>query len=72
MEQDPALASARWFKATASTTGQGCVEAAFLPGGRVAVRDSKDPGGGVHVFTGRDWRRFLRGVRCGEFGSPRA
>lgn len=70
MEQDSALVGARWFKARASTSGQGCVEAAFLPSDGVALRDSKNPGRAAHVFSGREWRRFLRGVKDGEFGLP--
>ena len=36
------LARARWFKATASSGGQGCVEVAHLDHWTV-VRDSKEP-----------------------------
>ena len=39
------------------------------PWGRdaVAVRDSKDRSGPVHVFTPRDWAAFVSGVLNGEF-----
>ncbi len=36
----------------------------------VAVRDSKDPSGGVLQFTVAEWRTFLDGVRDGEFEPP--
>jgi hypothetical protein len=46
----------------------GCVEiAADLPGA-VAVRDSKDPGGGVHVVDRAAFGRFLADVKNGRFG----
>lgn len=68
MRDDPALTDARWFKATASTSsGSGCVETAFLPDGRVALRDSKDTGKAPHLFTRHEWDCFLDGVKKGEF-----
>jgi Domain of unknown function (DUF397) len=55
-----------WRKSTLSTTN-GCVEVAFV-GDRVAVRDSKQQGGGpVLEFTAVEWAAFLGGVRGGEF-----
>jgi hypothetical protein len=51
-----------------SATSQ-CVEAAALGGGRIAVRDSKDPDGPVLVFTPEEWSAFLAGVKGGEFDS---
>jgi hypothetical protein len=66
MRDDPAPMGARWFKAIASSGSSGCVEAAFLPGGRVALRDSKDTGKAPHVFTRHEWDCFLDGVKKGE------
>jgi hypothetical protein len=63
------LSSAVWRKSTFSGTN-GCVEVAFVQG-QVAVRDSKQRGGPVLVFTAHEWRAFLSGVRAGEF-DPRA
>jgi len=52
-----------WFKATASdSNGTGCVEVNFGPG-VVGLRDSKNPDGGLFVFSAADWRAFLRKVR---------
>jgi hypothetical protein len=60
------LAQAHWFKATASSGGQGCVEVAHLKHWTV-VRDSKNPDGPVHCYTAHEWSCFLEGARNGEF-----
>jgi Domain of unknown function (DUF397) len=57
-----------WRKSTRSGTN-GCVEVAFV-GDRVAVRDSKDRGGPVLVFTAHEWEAFIGGARDGEFALP--
>ncbi|MVU79758.1 DUF397 domain-containing protein [Nocardia sp. ET3-3] len=50
---------AEWHKSTYSGgSGGECVEVAFA-GGRVGVRDSKDPAGPNLVFAGADWDEFL-------------
>lgn len=59
-----------WFKATASTTGNGCVEIAHLPDGGVAVRNSRHPEGEVIRYTAHEWDCFLDGARKGEFDRP--
>ncbi|WP_083883864.1 DUF397 domain-containing protein [Nocardia higoensis] len=64
------LSGARWFKSTRSSAGKDCVEVAHLDGGHVGVRDSKDPGGGVLVFTPSEWDAFLVAARDGEFDRP--
>lgn len=63
------LSSAVWRKSTFSGTN-GCVEVAFVQG-QVAVRDSKQRGGPVLMFTTHEWEAFLSGARAGEF-DPRA
>jgi Domain of unknown function (DUF397) len=55
-----------WRKAAASGNN-GCVELAALPGGGIAVRDSKDPNGPALSFTVHEWVSFLDGLRRGEF-----
>ncbi|AFU06296.1 hypothetical protein O3I_041755 [Nocardia brasiliensis ATCC 700358] len=40
---------------------------AFLDGGQVGVRDSKNPGGPALVFTPAEWDIFTSGVAGGEF-----
>jgi Domain of unknown function (DUF397) len=59
------LSTARWRKSSRSSVN-GCVEVAFV-GDRVAVRDSKDPGGPVLLFSAHEWVAFLGGVHDGEF-----
>jgi hypothetical protein len=59
------LSTARWQTSTYSGAN-GCVEVAFVRD-RVAVRDSKDPGGPVLRFTTGEWEAFLAGARDGEF-----
>jgi hypothetical protein len=56
-----------WRKATASQQNGNCVEVAALPGGGVAVRDSKDPHGPNLRFTVAEWTAFTEGVTAGEF-----
>jgi Domain of unknown function (DUF397) len=56
----------RWRKSSHSAAN-GCVEVARLPEDRIAVRDSKDPGGPVLHFTVDEWEAFLAGVRDDEF-----
>jgi hypothetical protein len=61
------LSRARWFKASASDAANGCVEVAFIGGGAVALRDSKDPDKPAHIYTAHEWACFLDGARRGEF-----
>jgi Domain of unknown function (DUF397) len=63
------LTELRWFKSSASSAA-GCVEIAHLPGGGVAVRDSKDRSKTPHVFSGHEWECFLAGAKNGEFDLP--
>jgi uncharacterized protein DUF397 len=58
-----------WRKSSFSGAngGTGCVEVAALPGGGVAVRDTKDRTQPPHRHTGQAWRDFLSGVRAHEF-----
>ncbi|MFD6354199.1 DUF397 domain-containing protein [Nocardia tengchongensis] len=54
------FSNARWFKSSKSPNASECVEIAFADGAHaVGVRDSKDPGGPVLVFSGEQWDRFL-------------
>jgi len=62
------LSGAVWHKSIRSGgNGGDCVEVAVNLPGVVAVRDSKDPDGGVLTFTPAGWTGFLDGVRAGEF-----
>ena len=60
-----------WFKSSFSAAGN-CVEVAHLPGGGVAVRDSKDRVKAPHVYTRPEWEAFLVGAKNGEFDLPLA
>ncbi len=44
-----------------------CVKVAPLPGGLIAVRDSKDPNPQHNVYTAAEWVAFVQGVKAGEF-----
>lgn len=61
------LSEARWFKSSRSGGSKECVEVAFLGGGMVGVRDSKNPTGPALVFTPGEWEAFTAGVQDGEF-----
>jgi hypothetical protein len=63
------LSQAAWRKSTRSSGNGACIEVAFLADA-VAVRDSKDRSGPVHVFTPREWAAFVGGVQDREFGRP--
>jgi Domain of unknown function (DUF397) len=55
-----------WRKSSFSGSN-GCVEAAPVREGLIAVRDSKNPQGGHLLYNALEWRSFLAGVRNGEF-----
>ncbi|MEU7631992.1 DUF397 domain-containing protein [Nocardia sp. NPDC049220] len=61
------LSEANWFKSSRSGGGKECVEVAFVDGGVVGMRDSKNPTGPALVFTPSEWDAFTTGVRAGEF-----
>ncbi|MEU6583131.1 DUF397 domain-containing protein [Nocardia sp. NPDC046763] len=65
------LNGARWFKSSRSGGSKECVEAAFLAGGQVGVRDSKNPAGPAHVFTAGQWDAFVGAVMAGKFDPSR-
>jgi hypothetical protein len=56
-----------WRKATASDANSGCVEVAFLPDGRVGVRDSKNRGLPALGLSARAWASFLARAKAGQF-----
>ncbi|MET8873998.1 DUF397 domain-containing protein [Nocardia sp. NPDC004604] len=64
------LVGAKWFKSTRSAGNSECVEVAFLDGGAVGVRDSKNPTGPALIFTPGEWDAFTAGVTDGEFNRP--
>jgi hypothetical protein len=66
----PDLTGATWRRSSRSAKRKGCVEAAFLADGRVAIRDSKDRAGPALVYTPHEWDCFLSGAKDGEFDLP--
>jgi hypothetical protein len=58
--------SLTWFKSSASSSGA-CVEVAHVPGGGVALRDTKDRAKPAHFYTREEWAAFLAGAKNGEF-----
>ena len=47
-----------WFKSSYSSANGACIECALLPGGGMAVRDSKDPDGALLIYSPEAWQRF--------------
>jgi Domain of unknown function (DUF397) len=62
------LSGLAWRKSSYSTAQGNCVEFAALPVGRVAVRDSRQPGGDALVLTHATWRAFCSAVKTGDTG----
>ncbi|MCT2594351.1 DUF397 domain-containing protein [Streptomyces sp. N2-109] len=60
------LTAVTWRKSSASAGEHECVEIADLPGGAVAVRDSKNPDREPLRFTATEWAAFRSGVLAGE------
>ncbi|MER7805115.1 DUF397 domain-containing protein [Streptomyces parvulus] len=57
-----------WIKSSHSNaTGGNCVEVAPLPGGGVAMRNSRDPHGPALVYSMAEMNAFLAGAKDGEF-----
>ncbi|MEO3789299.1 DUF397 domain-containing protein [Nonomuraea sp. B10E15] len=69
MAETSDLSQAQWRRSSKSGGNGQCTEVAFI-GDRVAVRDSKDRGGPVLMFTADEWRAFIAGAKLGEFDRP--
>ncbi|HZD00431.1 MAG TPA: DUF397 domain-containing protein [Actinomycetes bacterium] len=61
------LRRVRWQKSRYSNSQGTCVEMALLPGGDIAVRNSRDPDGPTLVYTQAEIHALLQGVKDGEF-----
>jgi hypothetical protein len=63
------LSRAQWRTSSRSGGNGACVEVADVDHG-IAVRDSKDSGGPVLLFTPAEWEAFTAGVKDGQFDLP--
>jgi hypothetical protein len=53
-----------WRKTRRSMNHGDCVEVAAAKG-KIAVRDSKNPGGSRMAYSARSWRAFVEQVKVG-------
>ena len=57
------LCTSDWRTSSHSGGGNQCVEVAVLPGGHVAVRDTKNRAAGMHVFSVAAWTAFVAAIK---------
>jgi hypothetical protein len=61
------LQGVAWRKSHYSNSQGNCVELAGLPGGMIAVRNSRHPGGPALIYTRAEIDAFIRGAQDGDF-----
>jgi hypothetical protein len=61
------LQGVTWRKSDYSNPSGSCLEIAVLPGGAVAVRNSRESDGPALIYTHAEIAAFLRGVKNGQF-----
>jgi hypothetical protein len=61
------LCDVTWRKSRHSNSQGTCVELAGLPGGDVAVRNSRHPDSPALIYTPAEIDAFIRGAKDGEF-----
>ena len=60
------LSAATWLKSSYSTGGgNNCVEVAIIPDS-VAIRDSKNPDGPVHIVSRESFRDLIARIKRGD------
>ncbi|WP_459957821.1 DUF397 domain-containing protein [Nocardia sp. IFM 10818] len=59
-----------WFKSSYSEGSSTCVEVAWLEGGAVGIRDSKNPSGPALVFAPGEWDAFTANIIDGNLTHP--
>ena len=55
-----------WRKSRYSNPCGSCVELAYLPDGRIALRDSKHPRGPVLIYSRAEITAFIHAMNIGE------
>lgn len=63
----PKLTGVCWQKSRRSNSQGACVELGGLPGGDIAIRNSRDPDGAVLFYTKAEIRALIEGVKEGDF-----
>jgi hypothetical protein len=62
-----ALPGAQWCKSSLSSPQGNCVEFAGLPGGRIAMRNSRHPDGPALILTRQQLRDLIDTLKNGDF-----
>ncbi|MEV1008495.1 DUF397 domain-containing protein [Streptomyces sp. NPDC049881] len=60
------LSGAEWRKSPLSNGPEQCVEITDLPGGGIAIRDSKNPEREALRYTAAEWSAFKGGILNGS------
>jgi Domain of unknown function (DUF397) len=63
------LRDVQWRKSQRSSAQGNCVEVARLPGGEVAMRNSRHPDGPALVFTYGEFEAFVLSAKDGDFNN---
>ncbi|BCL28539.1 DUF397 domain-containing protein [Streptomyces aurantiacus] len=66
VNSDKDLGTEGWHKPWSGTNGGNCVQAKKLDRGRVALRQSADPGGAALIFTLPEIAEFIAGIKDGK------
>jgi Domain of unknown function (DUF397) len=61
------LADAEWQSSQHGDRGAARVEMAVLPGGAIAMRNSRHPGGPALIYTHAEIEAFIAGAKDGDF-----